>query len=320
MALLPHDVPRDLALAGLGTPPDPALPRVGAQLDPRWRAHAPREWTEGTRRRVPVAGGWVEVEERGYGRPLLMLPPLPGWKEAWSATAPLLARTRRTAAVDLRMHFVGRPSWQALLEDLDRVADTLGDEPLDVIGHSLGGALALRWAIERPGRVRRLVLSSAFARVTTPKGDLVRRWIEQPLVLAAGRWLPDRAAAFGARELAARGRWVLDRHCDDAVLSFVRHGIRSVSPAHAMACVRLAFEHDVRSRLPQLDVPTLVVVGERETAFAHQAADELWQGIAGSRLAVSPDSAHLHPLSRPHWLAEHAAAWLDGARSPDDPD
>lgn len=285
---------------------------VGARLDPGWRARAPRAWLdEGARRRVEVAGGWLEVEERGAGRPTLLLPPLPGWKEAWIAVAPRLAPARRTLAPDLRTRFAGRPSWEALLDDLDRIADALADGPLDVVGHSLGGALALRWAITRPGRVRRLVVSSAFARVRTPRRQWFSRFVEQPVVLAAQRWLPERAAIAGARRLAARRRWVYDPGCGEEVLALVRHGIRTVPPAQALACLDLAFALDVRDRLGEVHAPTLVVVGAAETPFALEAARELAAGIPRARLERSPGAAHLHPLSAPEWLAGRIAWWLD---------
>jgi pimeloyl-ACP methyl ester carboxylesterase len=70
------------------------------------------------------------------------------------------------------------------------VADALGLDRFALFGHSLGGAIAQRFALAHPDRVRALVLSSSFAWVSTPRGAAVARWLEQPLVLAAVRLLP----------------------------------------------------------------------------------------------------------------------------------
>jgi 3-oxoadipate enol-lactonase len=247
----------------------------------------------------------------GEGPPLLLLPPLPGYKEAFLALAPRLARRFRVVTFDLRARFAGPPRWSALLDDLARIAEAFAPEDAVVLGHSLGGALALRWALWRPDRVRALVLSSAFARLWTPSRDLIRRYVEQPLVLAGLRWLPEPLAAPLARGLAARGRWVYDPRCDDAVVSLVLRAVRSVPVSQAVRCVRLARAHDLGGRLGAVAVPSLVVVGERESAFAHRAAAALSGAIPGAALAVSPGAAHLHPLSSPEWLAAAVTGWLE---------
>lgn len=288
--------------------------RIAIRLGEGWRSAAPQWSATWHPRPFALAGGVTDVVEMGEGPTLLLLPPLPGFKEAWAPCATLLARRFRVVTFDLRERFTGRPSWDALLEDLERIADTLAPGAAVVVGHSLGGALAQRWALAHPDRVSALVLSSAFARVTTPPGDALARFVAQPLVLASQRWLPDALAVPLGRKLARARAWVYDPGCDDAVLALVRCGIRSVSPALALARVRLAFAHDLRAELPRLRVPTLLVVGERETAFARRATDELARLIPGAEVRVSPLAAHLHPLSSAGWLAETLTNWLEPRR------
>jgi pimeloyl-ACP methyl ester carboxylesterase len=172
----------------------------------------------------------------------------------------------------------------------------------------MGGALAQRWALRRPERVAALVLSSSFARVGG--GSWRRRYLEQPLVLAGQRLLPDAWAAAWSRALAARGAWVYDPRCDEPVLALVRHAIRRLPPALAAARVRQAFAHDTRAALGELRCPTLVVVGERETAWARSASEDLAARIHGAELRVSPGVGHLHPLSASQWLTEAIGDFL----------
>jgi pimeloyl-ACP methyl ester carboxylesterase len=284
---------------------------VGAHLGPGWRAHADPAWLEGwTPAPFEIEGGLTHVVEMGRGPTLVLLPPLPGYKEAWLACAAPLARSFRVVTFDLRARFHGPPRWEALLDDLSRVLDAVAPGPVALAGHSLGGALAQRWALAHPGRVRALALSSSFARVVTPRGDAWGRFVEQPLVLASQRFLPRNAALALARPLAARGAWVYDPRCDDAVLDFVRFCIRDVPLGVANNAVRLAFAHDTRAALGTLAGPTLVVVGERETAFARGAAEELERLIPGAERRESPGVAHLHLFSGAAWLARTLADWL----------
>jgi aminoacrylate hydrolase len=174
----------------------------------------------------------------------------------------------------------------------------------------MGGALAQRWSLAHPERVRSLVLSSSFARVTHPRGNRWARFVEQPLVVAGQRLLPEATAQEVARRLARRYAWVYDPRCDDHVLAFVRHCMRATTWPQTRACLELLFTHDTRRDLGHLRVPTMVVVGERESVFARGAADELCALIPGVAFDVSPEVSHLHPLSSPHWLAQRISDWV----------
>lgn len=293
---------------------------VAIRLAAGWEPRVDPDWLTGWRPQpFDLGDGTTDVVVMGGGPPLLLLPPLPGYKEAWVAVAGRLARRFRVVTCDLRTRFAGRPAWEALLADLERVADAFAPGRAVVVGHSLGGALAQRWALARPERVAALVLSSSFARVGSTRGQWRRRYVEQSLVLASQRWLAEPLAGPLARRLAARGAWVFDRHCDARILAFVRHVIRHVPLGAARQAVRLAFGHDTRARLARITVPTLLVVGEHETRWALEATEAMGQLIPGAETRVSPDVAHLHPLSGAAWLAETIESWVDAGPGRDGP-
>jgi pimeloyl-ACP methyl ester carboxylesterase len=284
---------------------------VAIRLAAGWERLVDPDWLAGWRPQpFDLGDGTTEVVAMGSGPPLLLLPPLPGYKEAWIAVAWRLARRFRVVAYDLRSRFTGPPSWEALLADLERVADAFAPGAAIVLGHSLGGALAQRLALERPERVAALVLSSSFPRVGSTRGQWRKRYVEQSLVLASQRWLPESLAAPLARRLAARGAWVYDAHCDERVLAFVRHGIRHVPLGAARQAVGLAFAHDTRADVVRLSCPTLLVVGERETRWAREATAEMARLIPGAETRVSPAVAHLHPLSGAAWFAAAVEDWV----------
>ncbi|GAA2737504.1 alpha/beta hydrolase [Actinocorallia aurantiaca] len=86
----------------------------------------------------------------GDGAPVLLLHGLGGTLEAWD---PLDLDDRRTVAVDLRGHGHsgdGPWEWASILNDIEAVVKHLGlDEPV-VAGHSLGGMIAVLWALRHP--------------------------------------------------------------------------------------------------------------------------------------------------------------------------
>jgi 3-oxoadipate enol-lactonase len=284
---------------------------IGTQLPPGWRELVDPAWLAGWEPRAfELEGGTTEVVTMGEGPPLVLVPPLPGFKEAFVGIAHLLAREFRVITFDLRARFDGRPSWSALVGDLERVVATLAPGPVALFGHSLGGALAQRWAIAHAPQTRALVLSSSFPRVSGAPRHWGKRYLEQPVVLASQRFFPRGWARPLARRFAARGAWVYDECCDDRVRDFVGYGIRVLPLRIAFQCVGLAMSHDTRADLAAIRCPVLLVVGEREASWAHEAHQELARLLPHAERRMAPGVAHLHPLSSPRWLAETTADWL----------
>ena len=113
------------------------------------------------------------------GRPVLVL--LHGFaqtRRCWGPLADGLAADRTVVAVDLPGH---GGSAHAADADLDRTVDLLGstlaglDGPLDVLGYSMGGRVALTWMVTDPGRIRRLVTIGATAGITDTSRRAERR-------------------------------------------------------------------------------------------------------------------------------------------------
>lgn len=107
----------------------------------------------------------IAIDEHGSGKPLVLVHGLGTSREIWHRVVPELARERRVVLVDVP----GFGESDSLGDgfEFDEVALAIGDavaervqEPYDLLGTSLGGALALTLATERPGSVRHLVLAA----------------------------------------------------------------------------------------------------------------------------------------------------------------
>ncbi|TDC52536.1 alpha/beta hydrolase [Actinomadura sp. KC345] len=100
-------------------------------------------------RPVPVA----VRDHGGDGSPVVLLHGLGGTLLHWDEVAPLLTGAHRVLAMDLRGHGLsgdGPWEWNAVLDDVQAVIDHLGlDAPL-LVGHSIGGMVAIRWALRHP--------------------------------------------------------------------------------------------------------------------------------------------------------------------------
>jgi pimeloyl-ACP methyl ester carboxylesterase len=127
--------------------------RTGALhgLDERWAT------VRGTRVRYFVGGA---------GPPLLLVHGLGGAASNWVELAPLLARRRRLLVPDLPGHagsaaVPAAPTLSAFADCVVGVADREAMLPAPVVGHSMGGLVALRLALRRPDAVTGLVLAAA---------------------------------------------------------------------------------------------------------------------------------------------------------------
>jgi len=114
---------------------------------------------------VPVNGLDVYYEIHGDGSPLALFHGAMGTIDSCFANLlPALAAARRVVAIELQGHGhtadVDRPlPYQQLADDAAVVLDALGIGMADLVGYSLGGAVALQLAMQQPGLVRRVVFA-----------------------------------------------------------------------------------------------------------------------------------------------------------------
>src|SRR5262245_59647194 len=115
---------------------------------------------------VPANGIRYYYEVHGQGEPLLLLHGGLGSIDMFGPVLPALAASRQVVAVDMPGH--GRTELgdrtidiPAMADDVAAVVKSLGYGPIDVLGYSMGGAVAFRLGVQHPEAVRRMALVSA---------------------------------------------------------------------------------------------------------------------------------------------------------------
>jgi pimeloyl-ACP methyl ester carboxylesterase len=245
-------------------------------------------------------------EEHGSGEPLVLLHGGIGSLEMFAAALPRLAAARRVIGVDLPGHGrspdVDRPLRpEVVAGDIAELISHLGLERADVLGYSLGGAVALRLAIQHPARVRRLVL------VSIP----FKRDGNFPEVIAAMEQLGPEAAEMMKPSPAYR-HYARVAPDPDGWVTLI-----------AKTAELLKVDYDWSEEVAELQPRTMLVYADADSVRpAHVAEffgllggglrDAGWDGSAQpqARMAVLPGRTHYDVLESP-LLAPAVAAFLD---------
>ena len=230
----------------------------------------------------------------GDGPPLVVFPGLgmsnanPAGLQRWGELR-LLAPLGRAFTV----HRVGRPVGPesgTTMEDLaNGYAGALGDEfggPVDVLGISTGGSLALQLAADRPDLVRRLVVAGAACRLSEQGREFQRQTAR--LAAAGDRRGISRMQAADVAD-SPLGRRVAGGLL--ALLGPLFIG-RGWDPSDMIATIEAEDAFDLRGRLGQISAPTLVVGGGRDHFYSRELFEETADGIPNARLVLYEDRAH----------------------------
>jgi pimeloyl-[acyl-carrier protein] methyl ester esterase len=232
----------------------------------------------------------------------------------WGSLTAELAGRFRVHAVDLPGH--GHSAGIAPYT-LDALASAMAErfdresQPLTVLGWSLGGIVAMRWARREPDRVAALVLVG-----TTPRFVAGDGW---PHAMTR-----ETLHRFG-EELRACYRLTLQRFLTlqmggsdvgQAALRTLRKDVFArgePAPAVLIAALALLGSADLRADVPSLRQRTLVVAGDRDTLAPFGAAEWLSRAIPDARFAPIPGAAHLPFLSHPRAFNAALTGFFDEA-------
>lgn len=271
---------------------------------------------------TPTESGYADVngvkiwyQTYGEGDPLILLHGGFGTVEMFGPNIELLAQHRKVIGVDLQGHGgtgpLGRPmTFEAMATDIAELIKSLGYEKADVLGYSLGGATAMRLAIDHPEVVDRLVLLSAayaFSNWHTYNFEGMRGINADPVATAQSLIGSPMHQAYAAKAPGGADSWV------DAVKEIG---------------TLVGVDYDFSAEIPSIKAPTLVIVGDWD-AVRISAATKLFEMLGGgaqdanwdrsgmgqNHFAVIPNATHYETNMLPI-VSELAIPFLDGYQQP----
>lgn len=271
---------------------------------------------------APLSGGELTLSDgervgcidAGAGPVLLWVPGADGVKETWRYQLPAFAASHRCVAPDMRRRIGETHTFDRLADDLAEALDALDAGPAVVVGQSLGGAVAIRFAVRHPERTRGLVLCNTLARVDYGHVGLNRAALV-PLAMATTRYLPTPLARVAAGGWSRLRVWIYDDSPgrQNLVEYALWTGPRTVSPRVSSRRVGLLKGEDLRLELGSIAAPTLVVKGPLDSYCPREWAVEIAAGIPGARYVEVAGTGHCSHISLPGRFNRIVLDWLEGA-------
>ena len=231
--------------------------------------------------------------------PIVLVHAFGSSRRAWAPQVEGLSDHHRVRAKDLPGHgdAEGPFTLDRAVESVRHTIEEAGGRA-HVVGISGGAVVALLTCLEHPAQVARLVLSAGVA--------CPPRWF--PLQRAMSRITPE---PLLARMLARAYSGGTSEHVQAAGEDFRRCGKRTF-----LAGLREISRIDLRPRLGQVAVPTLVLCGSKDRANIPPSR-ELAAGIPGAELRIVPDATHLWNLQQPEAFNLTVAEFVDRAEAPE---
>jgi pimeloyl-[acyl-carrier protein] methyl ester esterase len=237
--------------------------------------------------------GLLHVDVTGHGPPLVLLH---GWAmhaEMWGPLLSRLAQRFRVHAVDLPGHGHSAPLHAFTLDGVVAAlaaAFATCTQPLAVLGWSLGGLVAMRWALGAPARVGRIALVAT-----------------SPRFVAGDDWphaMPDETLARFGAELHVAWKPTIGRFLA-LQLQGSEHGRATLaamkgrifargepSPEALFGALELIRDADLRGEIGGIAQPALVVSGARDMLALPGAGRWLADHLPAARVALMPGAGH----------------------------
>jgi pimeloyl-ACP methyl ester carboxylesterase len=238
-----------------------------------------------TSMREDTLPGGLPFATTGSGEPLAVFPGMSRDSELRGAQAyqPLARVTGRTVTVVGRPRGLRRGITMRELAGLH--AEALRGHfggPVDLMGISTGGAVALQLAVDHPEVVRRLIVVAAASWLGEAGRSKLRRYGD---CVAAGK----SGAAILASVLAPPWiQWLVA-----AKIWLGKRSQRRLDPTNMFATIDAECGFDVTARLGEIRATTLIIGGGRDRAFSEELFKATAAGIPGARLVIYPKRGHI---------------------------
>jgi 3-oxoadipate enol-lactonase len=221
----------------------------------------------------------------------------------WDAVVERLVADATVLVYDCRGHGAstkapGPYTLEIFANDLADLMDQVGWQSAHVAGASMGGCVALQFALDYPARTRSLGLidTTSWYGPDAPKNWETRA--QKAKESGFGSMLAFQQTRWFTDDFRARNPQLVRESCD----LFAANDL-----AAYMETCRMLGSFDLRARLGELRMPTAVIVGDEDYAAPPEMARVMADGIAGATLRVIPKARHLTFLEVPEIVADEMA-------------
>lgn len=236
-------------------------------------------------------------EEYGKGIPAIFLHGFPFDHTIWEPLLPLLKQDARLILPDLR-GFGRSPvegdsyTMRLQAEDIAHLMDRLGIDKAVLVGHSMGGYVALSFAQAYPDRLLGIGLVATQAGADSPE----RR---QSRLKTA-----EAVTHKGARVVASDMVDTLTSHKD--LIEPIHALILRAQPASIVGALKgMAERHDLTGSLSNISVPAVVIAGAADQLIARDRVETMAQMLPKGWLVEIPNAGHMLMMEDPQAVAAH---------------
>jgi pimeloyl-ACP methyl ester carboxylesterase len=170
-----------------------------------------------------------------------------------------------------------------VLDQLAGLIEQKGFDPVTLIGLSLGGAIGLKFAIEYPEMLERMILVNTFACLRPRK---LNEWyyLARRFIIANFKTVSDQAEIVAANLFPGKNQEYMRR--------IVVQGIMNTDSRVYRAAMKEIGLFDVRKQLRRIQIPVLVVSGSDDKTVGLEVQNELAHGIIGSKHTIISHAGH----------------------------
>lgn len=240
-------------------------------------------------------------------RPLVIIHGGPGldhsyflpYLEPIAAVQPVIYFDQRGSGRSSRLNDARGYTLAATLQDLEGLRRYWNFQQFDVLGFSYGGFVAIEYALQYPSSIRRLILADTAPGVYfAEEASALKAPRITPEMQAAREALHARQSAMNADDffredfrcqVALNYHKVPPKELTDALVDNIHYGAEAAKMIWEQSLVGW----DSRPRLPQINLPTLVIAGDDDIVTPISVSKEMAQLIPGAKLVVLPQAGHL---------------------------
>jgi 3-oxoadipate enol-lactonase len=255
----------------------------------------------------------LAYDDVGSGPELLLVHGYPFNRSMWAEQVDALSKTFRVITPDLRGFgesdiSEGVSTMNRMAQDVVRLMDALEISSAIIGGLSMGGYVVLAFYKQFASRVRGLVLADTRAQADTEEAKQVRTQQAEQILASGMAGVTDAMLPkLLTTETVSKRPEAVKR---------IRYMMLKTKPAGAAAALSgMAAREDQTVLLPQISVPTLILVGREDPITPLNDSEKMHDKIAGSRLVVIENASHVSNIEQSAIFNAELSSFLHGVHA-----